>query len=145
MLTGRPTGRSCKDTSSRKHVPASESNRKHLRVASSCNCPNRLSAYGWFVVLGVLLCVLIHPAAAAQPPAKNVLVLHNWASLPQSWGLMESTVRARVPGQINFYTASVENPRFDEEEYRESLAETIGRGYSEVKLDLVVAATYPVL
>jgi len=58
---------------------------------------------------------------------------------------MESTVRARVPGQINFYTASVENPQFDEEEYRESLAETIRRGYSEVKLDLVVAATYPVL
>ena len=58
---------------------------------------------------------------------------------------MESTVRARVPGQINFYNASVENPRFDEEEYRESLAETISRGYSGVKLVLVVAATYPVL
>jgi PAS domain S-box-containing protein len=50
-----------------------------------------------------------------------------------------------VPGQINFYTASVENPRFDEKSYRESLAETLGRGYRGVKLDLVVAATYPVL
>jgi PAS domain S-box-containing protein len=58
---------------------------------------------------------------------------------------MESTVRARVPGQINFYTASVENPRFDEEEYRQSLAETIRRGYNGVKLDLIVAATYQVL
>ncbi len=58
---------------------------------------------------------------------------------------MESTVRARVPGQINFYTASVENPRFDEEGYRESLAETLRRGYGGVKLDLVVAATYQVL
>src|SRR5260370_23478104 len=144
MLTGRPIGRSRSDNSSRTYVPASERNVKQLRVAS-WDCPNRLSAYVWFVVLGLLLCVLIHPAAAAQPDVKNVLVLHNWASLPQSWGLMESTVRARVPGQINFYTASVENPRFDEEEYRESLAETIGRGYSEVKLDLVVAATYPVL
>ena len=72
-------------------------------------------------------------------------MLHNWASLPQSWALMESTVRARVPGQINFYTASVENPRFDEEGYRESLAETLHRGYAGVKLDLVVAATSPVL
>ncbi len=88
----------------------------------------------------------MRPAAAAvQPAQKNVLILHNWASLPQSWGLMESTVRARVPGQINFYNASVENPRFDEEPYRESLAETLSRGYSGVKLDLVVAATYPVL
>ena len=58
---------------------------------------------------------------------------------------MESTVRARVPGQINFYTASVENPRFDEQEYQQSLAETLSRGYSGVKLDLVVAATYQVL
>ena len=76
---------------------------------------------------------------------KNVLVLHNWSKLPDSWTLMESTVRARVPGQINFYTASVENPRFDEEVYQESLAETLRRGYGGVKLDVVVAATYPVL
>ena len=99
----------------------------------------------WFAVLGIFLCILIRPAAAAQPPSKNVLVLHNWSNLPASWALMESTVRARVPGQINFYTASVENPRFDEEEYRESLAETLRRGYSGVKLDLVIASTYPVL
>jgi PAS domain S-box-containing protein len=99
----------------------------------------------WFVALGILLCALIHPANAAQPAVKNVLVLHNWNSLPQSWALMESIVRARVPGQINFYTASVENPRFDEEGYRESLAETLSRGYGGVKLDVVVAATYPVL
>jgi hypothetical protein len=69
----------------------------------------------WLVVLGILFCVLIPPAAVAQPPVRNVLVLHNWASLPQSWGLMQSTVRARVPGQINFYTATVENPQFDDE------------------------------
>jgi len=144
MLTERPIGRSRTDNSSRTYVPASERNVKHLRVAS-WDFPNRLSAHVWFVVLGLLLCLLIRPAAAAQPPVKNVLILHNWASLPQSWGLMESTVRARVPGQINFYTASVENPRFDEEEYQQSLAETIGRGYSGVKLDLVIAATYPVL
>jgi PAS domain S-box-containing protein len=127
------------------HDPASESRLKQLRVASSWDWPNRLSANVWFVVLGILLCVLIRPAAAVQPSVKNVLVLHNWASLPQSWALMQSTVRARVPGQINFYTASVENPRFDEEGYQESLAETLRLGYGGVKLDLVIAATYPVL
>jgi PAS domain S-box-containing protein len=116
----------------------------HLRVAS-WDCPSWPTAYVWLALLGILLCVLSRPVAAAQPAAKNVLVLHNWASLPQSWGLMQSTVRARVPGQINFYTASVENPRFDEEAYRESLAETLRRGYGGVKLDLVIAATYPVL
>jgi PAS domain S-box-containing protein len=139
------TERSCKDDSFPKRVHSSKSHLKHLRIPPSRDSANRFSAYMGFVVVVLLLGVLMRPAAAVQPVAKNVLILHNWASLPQSWGLMESTVRARVPGQINFYTASVENPRFDEEPYRESLAETLRRGYSGAKLDLVVAATYPVL
>ena len=143
MLTA--TGRSRKDNCFPTHVPAFESNWRHLRVRTLWDRPNELSDYLWFVVLGIVLCVLIAPAAAEQPNVKNVLVLHNWANLPQSWDLMESTVRARVPGQINFYTASVENPRFDDEVYRQSLAETLRRGYAGVKLDLVIAATYPVL
>jgi PAS domain S-box-containing protein len=142
MLTA--TGRSCKDTCFPTHVLAFESNWKHLRVRP-WDFLNRLSEYVWFVVLGIVSCVLIAPAVAEQPNVKNVLVLHNWANLPQSWDLMESTVRARVPGQITFYTASVANPRFDNEEYRQSLAETLCRGYAGVKLDLVIAATYPVL
>jgi PAS domain S-box-containing protein len=145
MLTEQATGRSCHNDSLRIRVDASGSEGKRLRVGPSCDWPNRLPGYVWFVVLSLLLCVLIRPAAAAQPAGKNVLVLHNWNGLPQSWALMESTVRARVPGQINFYSASVENPRFDDEVYRESLAETLSRGYGGVKLDVVVAATYPVL
>jgi PAS domain S-box-containing protein len=129
----------------RTRAPAFEGNREHLRVLSSRDSPKKLSARVWFAVLGLLLCILIRPSAAAQPAVKNVLILHSWASLPQSWDLMESTVRSRVPGQMNFYTASVENPRFDEDEYRESLAETLRRGYGGVKLDLVIAAGYPVL
>lgn len=145
MLTGQATGRAFNGNSSRTFVHASErSLKRHLPAASLYVCPNRPSAYVWLVVLGLLLCVLVPPAAAAEP-VKNVLVLHNWANLPQSWTLMESTVRARIPGQINFYTASVENPQFDNEVYRESLAETLRRGYSGVKLDVVIAATYPVL
>ena len=146
MLTGQTTGRVFNDNSSRTFVHASESGLKqHPSAKSLYVCPNRLSAYVWWVVLGLLLCFLVPPAATAEPAVKNVLVLHNWANLPQSWTVMESTVRARIPGQINFYTASVENPRFDEEVYRESLAETLRRGYGGVKLDVVVAATYPVL
>ncbi len=94
---------------------------------------------------GILLCMFSGSATHAQANAKNVLILHNWISLPQSWTVMESTVRAHVPGQINFYTVSVANQRFDEEAYRNSLAETLRRGYGGVKLDVVVAAGYPVL
>ena len=96
------------------------------------------------LVPGILFCLSASPVAA-QPNAKNVLILHNWISLPQSWTVMESTVRARVPGPINFYTVSVANQRFDDESYRASLAETLRRGYGGMKLDVVVAATYPVL
>ena len=143
MLTA--TGRSCNGNSFATQFSAFVSNRKHLRDRPLRDCLT-LSACVWFVVVGILFCVVVPSAGAAeQPNVKNVLVLHNWSNLPQSWDLMESTVRARVPGQINFYTASVENPRFDDENYRESLAETLHRGYAGVKLDLVIAATYPVL
>jgi hypothetical protein len=144
MLTGLTIERSRNDSSSRSYVLALSGSCTHRQVAS-WDFARRLSAGVCLAVLGILLCILIRSAVAAPPPPKNVLILHNWASLPLSWGLMESTVRARVPGQINFYTASVENPRFDEQEYQQSLAETLRRGYSGVKLDLVVAATYPVL
>ena len=146
MLTGQATGRSFSGNSPRTHVRAPQSNQKQgRRAGSSGDCPSGLSAYGWLAVLCILLFVLVGPATAAEPAVKNVLVLHNQANLPQSWALMESTVRARVPGEINFYTSSVENPRFDEEVYRESLAETLRRGYGGVKLDVVVASSYPVL
>jgi PAS domain S-box-containing protein len=145
MLTGQATRRSCKDNPAPKHVHAANISSKPLPVVPSRVYPNTLSAYLWFIVLGLLLCVLIRPAAAQPPPAKNVLILHNWQELPPSWSLMESTVRARVPGPINFYSSTVENPRFDDESYRESLAETLRRGYSGVKLDLVMAANFQVL
>ena len=146
VLIGPARGQSFQDNFIRAPVPKLNSILKqHLRSSPSCDCLNRVSAYVRLAVLGLLSCLLVHPAAAAEPAVKNVLVLHNWASLPPSWALMESTVRARVPGQINFYTASVENQRFEEEVYQESLAETLRRGYAGVKLDAVVAATYPVL
>src|ERR1700733_2239287 len=146
MLTRDAAGISRKANSSHKHVPVPDDNLRRLSAVSSCNSLNRFSAFRWVAFFGVLLCLLTRSSVAGEPPpVKNVLVLHNWANLPQSWALMESTVRARVPGQINFYTASVENPRFEQEEYRESLAETLRRGYGGGKLDLLVAASYPVL
>ena len=145
MLTGHATRRTCSNDSPPTSIHAPEISTQHNQVASSRNGPHRPSPYLWSVVFRLLFFLLLIPAAAGQPPAKNVLILHNWASLPQSWTLMESTVRARVPGQVNFYNASVENPRFDEEAYRDSLAETLHRGYSGVKLDLVVTAGYEVL
>ena len=143
MLTGRATGQSCDGNSFQMRVQASERSLKYLRPSSRIHL-GTLFAYRLFALV-ILLCALIPPAAAEQSAPKNVLILHNWSTLPNSWALMEATVRSRVPGQINFYTASVENPRFYEEAYRESLAETLHRGYAGMKVDVVVAASYPVL
>ena len=116
----------------------------HWKDAGGSGVPG-ISVFLKTMVAGILLCMLGGSAAHAQANAKNVLILHNWVSLPQSWTVMESTVRAHVPGQINFYAVSVANERFDQEAYQESLAETLRRGYGGAKLDVVVAATYPVL
>ena len=123
---------------------------RKLRVQARQNRADRFGVRRIFALLGVLaagflLCMFSGSSAHAQEGAKNVLILHNWVSLPPSWTVMESTVRAHVPGQINFYAVSVANQRFDQEAYQESLAETLRRGYGGVRLDVVVAATYPVL
>ncbi|HYK36601.1 PAS domain S-box protein [Alloacidobacterium sp.] len=97
-----------------------------------------------YLILCILLCVLIGPDATSQPNAKNVLVLYPYGE-PPSFAVLKSTMQAHIPGQINFYTTSMSNRRFEEEDYQESLAETFRRGYSGIKLDVVIASTYPVL
>ena len=102
------------------------------------------SAYAWVTALGVLLCLLSGPSAAAQPGAKNVLVLYPYGE-PPSFAILKSTMRAHIPEQINFYTVSMSNRRFEEEDYQASLAKTFRRGYYGIKLDAVIASTYPIL
>ena len=103
-----------------------------------------LSSWLWPTTLGLALCLLTSPHAAAQQHAKNVLVLYPYAA-PPSFEVLKSTMQARIPGQINFYTVSMSSRRFEDEDYQESLAETFRRGYGGMKLDLVIASTYPVL
>jgi PAS domain S-box-containing protein len=79
-----------------------------------------------------------------QQNPKNVLVLYPY-SAPPSFDVLKATIRARIPGQFNFYTVSMSNRRFEEEDYQESLAETLRLGYGGAKLDLVIASTYPVV
>ena len=94
-------------------------------------------------LLGIL-CAFAHSVAIGQQNSKNVLVLYPYSS-PPSFEILKSTIRARIPGQINFYTVSMSNRRFEDPDYQDSLAETFRRGYGGMKLDLVIASTYPVL
>jgi PAS domain S-box-containing protein len=96
------------------------------------------------MTLVIVLLALSGFPASAEPNAKNVLVLYPY-SAPPSFEVLKSTMRAGIPGQINFYTVSMSNRRFEDREYQDSLAETFRRGYGGMKLDLVIASTYPVL
>src|SRR5215469_10227385 len=101
-------------------------------------------AYRRLVVLGILLFALAGQyAQAGDPDAKNVLVMFGSVSAGYEpfLNLIESSARAQVPEQVNFYVAYLDYQRLEEESYRESLAETLRRGYSEVKLDLLVLAS----
>ncbi len=147
MLTGQASGLSFNGNSSRTHIHVSGSSLKqHLRASSSCDCPNRLSAYVWRVVLGVLMCVLVLPAATAEPNAKNVVVVYSALHRePQFLDLFETAIRARVPGQVNFYTAFIDYQRIEDKPYRESLAETFRHEYREVKPDVVIVVALQAL
>ena len=90
----------------------------------------RQTLFRWIGLSGVsiLLCVQVTsghmPEEPHLPVKKRCLILHNWANLPKSGRQKRNPpLRARVPEQINFYTASVKNPDSAEQGYRQELAE----------------------
>jgi hypothetical protein len=88
------------------------------------------------------LCALTGPRAAAQSNTKNILVVFSGVdpSDKQVFDLIESSVRARAPGQNNFYSAYLNYQQLEDKSYSDSLAETLRRGFRGVKLDVVIAS-----
>jgi PAS domain S-box-containing protein len=93
----------------------------------------------WHNVLLVLcaICAFI-PPASAQGTQKNILVLSGGRGRV-SINQMESSLRAHFSGPVNFSVVDLDNPRFDQKSYQDSLAEALRAGYASEKLDLVVA------
>jgi signal transduction histidine kinase len=93
-----------------------------------------------FTILGMLLSAPQNSASAAEPKAKNVLLLFSSSGRnSDNWDPFDALVRARVPGQITFYRAYLEVSQAGEKSYLESQAETFRRTYAGIKLDLVIA------
>jgi PAS domain S-box-containing protein len=113
----------------------------------SSGCVNwRFSPQVLPAILGILLCFLANSRAAAKPNEKNVLVVFsNSQAEPQFLNPLESAIRSRVPGDVNFYTAFLDYQRFEDESYRESVAETFRHEFREVKLDVVITANIEAL
>ena len=78
---------------------------------------------------------------------KNVLILYSFNddSVFGPVHFLESSLRARVPGPIDFYVESFEHELFDDEKYQESMAATLQHIYQNRKPDLVMVGAYPAL
>ena len=111
------------------------------RVEERRDCwPPALCGLVCFTIFGILLCALTAFTAAAQEREKNVLLLFSSVERNSSnWEPFDPLVRARVPGQITFYRAYLDQSQAEEKSYLESQAETFRRTYARMKLDLVIA------
>jgi hypothetical protein len=101
----------------------------------------------WLSVVVFLVLLGLAPPVTPQQNAKNVLVIFSIFDRQQIayLDLIESPVRAHFNGPVNFYTTYLNPRKLLEKGYRESLAETLRRQYSDVKLDVVVAAAIPAI
>ncbi len=101
----------------------------------------------WRFVLGMLLCVLAGPLAAAQPDAKNILVLYSLSDRGDFSALhdLQSGLRAVISRPLNFYSENLEGRRFDDQDYERNVAESLRDTYRSAKLDLVIVEKEPAL
>ncbi|HKF50310.1 MAG TPA: PAS domain S-box protein [Terracidiphilus sp.] len=117
------------------HRPIGVFDRRGLSV------PSRLA-----VILSALCALATVRPAASQQPRKNVLVLSSTVKYSDEFlNAVEPAIRSRVPGQVTFYEAYLDDLRVNDESYRESEAETFRRRYSGLKIDLVIAINPPAL
>ncbi len=101
----------------------------------------------WPAILCISLFAL-NASAIAQPDAKNVLILFHYPAPvvdPAYVGQIESLLRARVPGQVNFYIEHMEATRVEDQDYQQNLTDSLRNTYRGRKLDLVMLSGYPSL
>jgi hypothetical protein len=105
---------------------------------------------GWFFVRiwPAIICILLfalNSTATAQPNAKNVLIFFHTPEPvvdPAYVGQIESLLRARVPGPVNFYIEYMDATRAEDEDYQRNLTDSLRDTYRGRKLDLVMLSGY---
>jgi PAS domain S-box-containing protein len=100
------------------------------------------SARGW---LPLGLAFLLSGPAIGQETEKNVLIFRSFTAPSATPDLVESQLRASLPGRINFYVEDLEGRRFDDHAYETSVFETVRHTYAAQKLDLIMAQYPPAL
>jgi PAS domain S-box-containing protein len=98
--------------------------------------------------IGVLSCIHAGVAAPTKPDVKNVLILFHYPAPvvdPAYVDLIESSLRARVSGPVNFYVEHMDATRAEDKEYLQILTDSLRNTYARRKLDLVMLSGYPSL
>ncbi len=113
---------------------------------------NWTGGWGFFArIWPAIICILLfalNPAAIAQPNAKNVLIFFHVpepVADPAYVNQIESLLRARVPGPVNFYIEYMDATRADDKDYQRNLTDSLRDTYHGRKLDLVMLSGYPSL
>jgi hypothetical protein len=92
------------------------------RCCTACSGVGELFAQRWFTILAILLLVLSGFSAGAQLNPKNVLVVFSALNREHAaldlMELMESGVRAHVPGPVNFSVVYLDYQRLGQEPTR---------------------------
>jgi PAS domain S-box-containing protein len=113
---------------------------------------NWMGGWSFFTrIWPAIICIplfALSASAIAQSNAKNVLILFHYPAPvvdPAYVDQIESLLRARVPGQVNFYIEHMEATRVEDKDYQQNLTDSLRNTYRGRKLDLVMLSGYPSL
>ena len=122
---------------------------ENRRIKVLDNLSNSMGRWWFFArIWPAILCILLfalNSVAGAQSNTKNVLILfHTSESVrePDFADQIESLLRARVPGPVNFYVEHMEATRFEDKDYQQNLVDSLRDTYRGRKLDLVMLSGY---
>jgi PAS domain S-box-containing protein len=101
----------------------------------------------WLSTLGLILCVLNHVPASAQPAGKNILVIYSFSNRGVYGGLnaLKSKLQAAIPWPIDYYIEYLEGRQLGDKEYERGEAGAFQHTYGGTKLDLVLVEDDPAL
>ncbi len=126
---------------------------RKVRVAAGSDGSQWFSVRGfrprvWVSVIAILLCIGCDSTVAAEPDAKNILIFFHVPEPvkdPAYVDQIESLVRARVRGPVNFYIEYMDATRAEDKDYQRNLTISLRDTYGGRKLDLVMLSGYPTL
>ena len=113
---------------------------------------NWIGGWGFFArIWPAIICIplfALNSIAIAQPNAKNVLIFFHGPTPvddPAYVYQIESLLRARVPGPVNFYIEHMDATLAEDKNYQRNMTASLRDTYRGRKLDLVMLSGYPSL